>query len=240
MDPYRLDPTHRDLGLCSLSWWPFLSKLRCRVDQVPFPPSSHGRVLALRHPREARGPFSRLSPPAPSLKFLSQILPARGGQLHGAGDQRGPGSYCTVYLREKLGEGGARPIPGLALLWPYRHPPALSSWLSLSKCASRQVPPEILPPASDPQAVCPTQRLSQHPRPSGVQHTQGSVSMSCVRAPACTALRARRAWGHGNSPEAEILLRTCALLSPCNTNLLIKPTLGFQSIVWVFFVVVVW
>lgn len=48
-------------------------------------------------------------------------------------------------------------------------------------------------------------------------------------------LGARRAWGLGNSPEAEILLRTCALLSPCNTNLLIKPTLGFQSIVQGFF-----
>lgn len=156
VDPYRLDPTHRDLGLCSLSWWPFLSKLRCRVDQVPFPPSSHGRVLALRHPREARGPFSRLSPPAPSLKFLSQILPTRGGQLHGAGDQRGPGSYCTVYLREKLGEGGARPIPGLALLWPYRHPPALSSWLSLS--------PNVLPDRSHLKS-CPQPRIPRQSAP---------------------------------------------------------------------------
>lgn len=65
MDPHRWDPTHRDLGLCSLSWWPFLSKRRCRVDQVPFPPSSHGRVLAFRHPGrpEAHSHASPHQPP---------------------------------------------------------------------------------------------------------------------------------------------------------------------------------
>lgn len=84
--------------------------------------------------------------------------------------------------------------------------PALgpSSWLSifLSKCASKGSPPQTLPPASESQA-----------RSSASTPTlRGCVLRACKGArQGCSA---PGACGHGRSPGAETLSRTCASPPP--------------------------
>lgn len=105
--------------------------------------------------------------------------------------------------------------------------------LSLQMCFQTG-PPEILPPASDPQAVCPTQRLSQHPCDSGVQRTQGSASMTCVCAPACMGARGQARLGPWEQPRSRDPAQNLTLLSPCNTTYASSQLWGF-SLLYGFF-----